>query len=1104
MEVRAPGFSVYRRTGIVLDAGDALTVEATLAVGSVSDTISVAEDALHVETISTQLGDVIRGRQLEAVPLDGRSFTDLLSLQAGVAPGGSITSGSVDDIGATTLTPSGSLNPGTVSINGQRETANAFSVNGSDTEEDVNFGTAIVPNLDSIAEFRILTSNFDAEHGEFSGGQIDVVTKAGTNQLHGSAFEFLRNTALDARNPLSPTRGAFEQNQYGGTFGGPVRRDRAFFFADYQGTRQTQGIDTGGIGVPSFADRSGELLDRAPGSFFDPVTHLPLRHVSGPYLAGLLSQRLGRTVTTGEPYYYPGCTACVLPGAAIPQTAYSLPAQHLLQYIPAPNDANGTFSTSSRDRTLDDDKGAVRIDAKTHVGQLSAYYFTDSSTVNDPYPVAQGGASVPGFNALDTGRAQLLAVSDTLTLNSTTIDEAHVSFLRDNTRLGQPVGGTGVSLASQGFVDASGAPAIVALDPDGESVESLVFNGFSIGAAYSHLAQVNNTFQFADTLSKVLGAHTLKFGAETHFDEVNSHVVAQANGSFVFAGTETGDDFTDFLLGVPSQYNQSQLNPFYARNRYLALFAQDTWQLRPGLTLNAGLRWDRIRPWTEKHDEISTFVAGAQSVVFPTAPAGILFPDDPGVPRTLAPIGDRSFAPRLGIAWSPRASGNGLLRRIAGAPGDASVRLSVGQFYTAIDALSIGVLAGNAPYGTTYTSPLPPLFNDPFVAASTGQNFGQPFPYVLAAAGVSAEHPDVNVDWNSYEPISGIPGYSTRNRTPYTEQWSLSLERQAGAGTVLSLAYIGNASHRQRVLTESNPGDPALCLSVSQASEVLPGTPTCGPGGENGVYYPITGGVINGTRAPFGPAFGSNAFQSTTGNASYNALEASAHHSGGRVQISAAYTFSKSLDNSSSTGEEVNPFNPRLSHALSAFDLRHDFVISYDVRLPLDVFLPANRLTRDWSLSGITHIQSGFPVTIAENGDNSLIGSNPNGINSQSIDEPDKTATPLRLTSHPKANGRTYFNSDAFSNNAPGTPGDVKRRYFPGPGGVNFDAALAKKLTWNESDALLFRLEAFNVFNHTQFSGANAVDGDIGSATFGQVISAAPPRILQGAIKYSF
>src|SRR6202034_1333711 len=186
-----------------------------------------------------------------------------LALQSGVVPVTSVTTDTVQDVGASALAPSGDLNPGTVSINGQREFANSFVLNGSDVEEDVNMGTAIVPNLDSIAEFRILTSNFDAEHGEFSGGQIDVVTKSGTNELHGDVFEFLRNTDLDARNYFSPSRGAFDQNQFGATIGGPIRRNKVFFFADYQGTRSTQGIDTGEIPVPSLQDRTGNLSDVA-------------------------------------------------------------------------------------------------------------------------------------------------------------------------------------------------------------------------------------------------------------------------------------------------------------------------------------------------------------------------------------------------------------------------------------------------------------------------------------------------------------------------------------------------------------------------------------------------------------------------------------------------------------------------------------------------------------------------------------------------------------------------------------------------------------------------------------------------------------------------
>ncbi len=671
IEVTSPGFKPYRRTGVVIDANSALIVDASLEVGENNETVTVSDAAVHVEAISSQMGQVVTGKQMTTVPLNGRSFTDLLSLQPGVVPATSITSSTVQDVGASALSPSGDLNPGTISINGQREFANAFLVNGSDVEEDVNMGSAIVPNLDSIAEFRILTSNFDAEYGEFSGGQINVVTKAGTNEFHGDGFEFLRNTDLDARNYFSPTRGAFDQNQFGGTLGGPIRKNSIFFFGDYQGTRSTEGADTGQIAVPSNQDRMGNLADLA-SSFVttDASGNTIPTTVSGPYGASLLSGKLGYTVSAGEPYYTPGCTSstCVFPGAVIPQKAWSAPAMNLLKYIPSPNNTNGTFSTSAYNETLRDDKGAYRLDANTRWGELSAYYFLDDWSQNNPYPVAQGGANVPGFNALYTGRAQLLTLGDTKTLGRTALNEFRFSYLRDANDLGKPVGGVGVSLASQGFEVGPGTPGIVPLSPKTEGVESVGFNSYTIGTNTNELNQAGNTFQWLDNFSKVIGTHTLKFGAEFHYDQINVNAIAQFNGSFLFFGTETGSDFADFLLGIPSQYNQSQLQPFYGRNRYAGLYAQDSWRATRSLTLNYGLRWDRIEPWYEKYNQIATFVPGRQSVVFPGAPAGILYPTDPGVPRTLAPPGNRDFAPRVGLAYSPAARGDGWLAKNTGWP----------------------------------------------------------------------------------------------------------------------------------------------------------------------------------------------------------------------------------------------------------------------------------------------------------------------------------------------------------------------------------------------------------------------------------------------------
>ena len=1096
--VKAPGFADYQRTGIVLNTDDALAIDVPLSIASQTNSITVTDTAAHLDPDNTTLGEVISGRQMTAVPLNGRSFTDLLSLQAGVAPQTSVTSQTVQDVGATQLSPSGSENPGTISINGQREFANAFVVNGADVEEDVNSGTAIVPNLDSIDQFRILTSNFDAEYGGYSGGQIKVVTKSGSNRFHGSAFDFLRNTDLDARSYFSPARGTFNQNQYGGTFGGPIRRDKVFFFADYQGTRQTMGVDTGLIPVPSASDRTGNLGD---------VSASLTGVVNGSYFASVLSQELGHTVVAGENYYVPGCTTsaqCVLPNAIIPQAAFSLPAQRLLQYIPAPNTNHGlSFSSSSEKQTLGDNKGAIRTDYDSRSGRFSVYYFADNYNLDNPYPVAQSGASVPGFNALNTGRAQLATLSLVTPLGEKAVNEAHVSYMRDVNDLGQPVGGVGVSLQSQGFVDAKGNPTIDALAPKHVGVENILFNNYSTGTAANELRQVNNTLEATEDVSRVVGSHTMRFGFGFHHDEVDGYPTAGFNGNFQFTGTETGSDFADFLLGVPTAFNQSQLSPFYGRNNYYGAYGQDSWRVNNSLVLNYGLRYDRISPWREEHNEISVFRPGAQSIVFPGAPAGILYPGDPGVPRSLSPAGNE-FSPRVGISYSLHPDTGSLAEKVFGAEGRTTLRAGFGTYDTEFEATTLGVLAANAPYGTTYTSPLPPLFQNPFVTASTGQNAGQQFPVNLAPTGASRRTPDPNINWGQFSPISGIPAFSTSNRVPYVEEYTASLERQLSEALTVSFTYTGNTGHRLLAIEEANPGDPALCLSLSQPGEVATNSPTCGPTLESSVFTRADGTVINGTRAPLGPNFGSNASQLTIGYSSYNAAEINVHYTSPRLEVIGAYTYAKSLDQASNVGDEINPTNPGLSYGLSSFDIRHNLVLSYNYELPFSGIAPRHaRLVSGWRLSGITHISTGFPVTLVNNSDNSLLGTLDNGINNFFVDSPQTTGQSLKLNHNPRTNG-VYFNPDAFTFQPLGTNGNARRRSFDGPGEANFDTALEKSLALKDERAIEVRFESFNVFNHTQFFGPSSVSGTLGSSNFGQVTSAGAPRICQAALRFAF
>jgi len=836
--------------------------------------------------------------------------------------------------------------------------------------------------------------------------------------------------------------------------------------------------------VPSLTDRTGNLSDQA-----DSLNGT----VAGPYLATQLSQKLGYNVTANEPYYVPGCTSsseCVFPNAVIPLRAWSDPSKHLLPYIPAPNIGGSTFSTSAFGKTLRDDKGSFRVDGNSQRwGQLSTYYFFDDYDLNNPYPTGQGGASVPGFAALNLGRAQLVSVAHTKTFGGSAVNELRLSYMRGANNVGQPSGGVGPSLASQGFVTGPGTPGIVVLAPSIEGIENVQFPSFVMGTPITNLTQANNTYSLIDNFSKVHGAHSIKAGVQVSYEQVNVHPNPTFNGSFLFTGTETGSEFADFLIGVASNYNQADSQAFYGRHKYAAAFVQDSWRARPNLTLNFGVRWDLMQYWSEKYNQIPTFNLGQQSKVFPTAPRGLVYPTDDGVPTTLVPQKNR-FAPRLGIAYAPSKS--------------TSIRAGFGIFYSVIEGNTIAIDEPQPPYGLSYTSSAPPLFATPFISAADGERHVQPFPLTFPPLNATASNPHPGIDFSPYLPQAGMTTPFRGNTYPYNENYFLSIERQLMKDTVLSASYVGSQAHHLLLVYSANPGNPALCLALSKPSAVAPGSPTCGPFAEDATYITAAGQVIHGTRGPFGSNFSNDDFEGSFGNSSYNALEVSVRHSGTRLDLMLAYTFSKSIDQASSISDIVDPYNYKRMRGVSAWDLRHNFVATFRYQLPGDRFSRRARfLTEGWAISGIVRASSGFPVTLAEHGDNSLEGSIPNGVNNHSLDLPDYTPGDLKLNHDPR-NGQEYFNTSLFSTNALGTPGSASRRSFYGPGALNFDLALLRSFKVMENKALQFRLETFNTFNHAQFFGPAAVNGDFGTDLFGRVVKAAPPRLVQVALKFTF
>ena len=1101
--IKAGGFEEYRQTDLVLDVNNAVRIDAVMKLGAVTQQVSVSATAVQVETSNTQMGEVITDTKMTEVPLNGRSYTDLMALQPGVAPASS---------GAASANPvSGNLDPGNISISGQRESANGFMINGANAQENFYQVAGIIPNLDSIAEFRILTNNADAEYGNYSGGMINVITKPGTNHFHGSAFDFVRNTSLDSRNfyaynqtnPLTgdvipgSAIGAYHQNQFGGTVGGRILRDKLFFFADYQGTRQVQGVDSGLKAVPSMADREGNLSDGIVGQLTG--------NVNGAAWANTLSSELGYPVTVGESY------SSVFPGAIIPQSIFPAPTSFLMKYIPLPN-TGADFSTSAYKFTLGDNKGSGRLDANTRLGLVTGYYYFDDYSDVNPY----GGASVPGFSNTNNGRNQMVNVGITKSLSADSVNELRLSYMRDVLFQGFPLGGVGVTLASQGFT------GIFLQEPDLQSVENIGFNNYNIGASNSWSQLYDNTYQITDNYSKVIGTHTLKLGGNFHYDQVTFDYIIQPNGSFSFNGNETGIDFADFLIGAPNNYNQGLDLPLHSRARYYALYAQDSWRATHHLTINYGLRWEVSTPWWETNGQLEDLVPGEQSKSFPGAPVGYVFPGDPGVPSTLSPTRYDNFAPRIGLAYSPHADG-GFWGKVIGGDGRSSIRAAWGKYYTSFENIVDKQEQGDAPFGYYWGSPSPPEFTTPFINRETNFNNGQRFPVPSPPLHVSPSHPDTALtaaDWaREFEPIQYSPGVYPGNHVPYGEDYNLSLQRQFGSATMLMVSFVGSEGHRLLSTIEANPSNPALCLSLSQQSAVMPGTPTCGPNSETGLFYPATGGSV-AVRQRFGSAFGGDGWFSTIGNSDYNSLQVSFRHSVGSLELLAAYTYSKAIDNASGDGlgqgDNLNPENPKITRGLSAFDVAQNFVISYNYHLPFQKLWRPNRLTSGWQISGITRFATGFPVYILEPDDHSLLGTGQSGQGNP-IDEPNYTPGNLNFTNPRKAvfpgssagcpsGCNPYFNTSLFSPeggapNVIGVLGTSNRRFFTGPGWNNWDIALIKDLRLTETMSLQFRGEFFNAFNHAQFGGVN---GNYLSSTFGFVGSANAPRIGQIAAKLTF
>jgi len=1092
-EFEQKGFKRNVQKDVTVDVNQVVTLNSTLQIGATAETVEVTSEAPLVDITSTQLGAVVNDRSVSQLPLNARDTYQFLQLQPGV----------VSTVGSGNQIVYGSDKAGSVSVNGGRGRANNFSVNGGDANDQfVNLPT-VQPSPDSIQEFRVLTNTFDAEYGRNSGSVVNVITKSGTNDLHGNVYEFFRNTKLNA-NPYCFTavdgvpcdKPQFNQNQFGGTFGGPIIKDRTFFFTSYEGRRIRQGIPSSLVFVPSASERPSATQPFA--DFSSESTF------SGSTDANALNLRPNCTTALGSAPNIPTdgrFYSDLFPGNIIPLGCLDPTAVDLLQFVPTPANNSDKLVTTPV-QPVRADQFTVRLDHRLNNKQnLSFYYYFNDDHLVSPFAVFEAaGANVPGFGSIVNERFQQWNISHTWSISNTTVNEFRFNYNREAQRTFQhPVFTTTVQNscppAPSWLLAAfpSGVPCFsdgtqantLGIHPNlGPQHEGLPFiqvsGGFTIGNnGEGELPQVGNSFQWSDNISKVVGNHSFKFGGDVRRQRFDQLLYFDVNGEFFVDETSTnstlGDTaFSDYMLGFPGSYGQGSAQIENVRSTGLYLFAQDSWKIKPNLTLNYGLRWELNTPIADASKHVQTFRPGAQTKIYPckldpnidaslvaqygstdcspTGPAGAVFPTglvvpgDPGVPNALTQTYYKAFAPRIGLAWSPGNSGK------------TSIRAGWGLFYNPIEQLVLEQFSAEPPFGGS-TFPFNTGFNTPF--QDQGGGFTYPNPFGLSQLGgvngILNPTRGQPTDWAMFRPNTLFGQFQPHMRSQYSAQYNLTIQRQLTNDMKLEVGYVGSQGHRLLATHDINFGNPQTCLDIN---DIL-GPLTCGPYFSDSEFIIPAGSVTgpNGLHLPYGPngpsvippnttlandvtlvglrrysspqcdplsptaagcpidgipVFSSIFAQDTIANSAYNSLQASLDKRFGKgLQFTAAYTFSKSFDQASSFEGILNPIDPRISRSLSAFDARHRIVLSYYWELPFRKFTGATgKLLNGWAVSGITAFQTGFPIRISTVADNELMYS----FDFELPGEPAQLA-PFR-TMKPQSNANYYFDPNSFTDNA--------------------------------------------------------------------------------------
>jgi hypothetical protein len=1168
------GFKNLVRHNITLDVNQVITLNTTMQVGQAQEVVDVTSEAPLVDTTSTQLGAVVNNRSVNELPLNARDTYQFLQLQPGVQ----------SQLGSSGGTFYGSDDAGAVSVNGGRGRANNFSVNGGDANDQFANLPTIQPTPDAIEEFRVISNTFDAEYGRNSGAVVNVITKSGTNQFHGDVYEYFRNTVLNAQGFFNTIKPQENQNQFGGTFGGPLRKDRTFFFASYEGRRVRQGISGQTVAVPSPAERTGDFSAGTPfsGGISDQFATQALDGRPGCDAAlGLAPGGISSAYVNGDySSQNPLPWSTVFPTNVIPANCQDPVAVDMLRFVPLANRADGVTYQAVPVSADTQNQFTFRFDH--HINQRQSfsfyYYFTNDTNFQPFYDFQASGANIPGFGANVGSRYQQFNPSHTWTITNSLINEARFTYMREGQLTFQHPQTTNIlqdscaSPAAQavcfnGTSDSNSGPNSIVgqlgtspqygitngLPANRQGVPFIgVSGGFAIGNGWEgELPQVGNSFMWTDSLTWVKATHTMKFGADIRRDRFDQTLYYNVNGDFTFNSTTENsvlfdDNYPGYLLGLDDSYTQGSAQREDIRNTGVYLFAQDSWKIKPSLTLNYGLRWELDTPLADALHHVQTFRPGQNSTVYPCVltaaeqaslgasdctaagvqPTGLVVPGDAGVPAGLTQTYYKALAPRIGLAYSPNSK--------------TTIRTGWGLFYNPMEQLVLEQFGAEPPFGgSTY---LPATFlNTPFIS-QTGSVSPNPF------NGILSPKPGTPQDWASFRPMLLYGDFQPHMRTQYTAQYNLNIERELARNLVLQVGYVGSQGHRLLASHDIDAANPQTCLDIIALANNNPGSVTsygssasCGPFLEDNQYTvtlpasngavlpngfhlpaggtvqaagqtlnfvglrpysspscnPLTGGPGNGCPADGVPVFTNIFAEDTIAPSSYNSLQASIEKRFSHgLQLQAAYTFSKSLDWASSFEETVNPFDYKASRALSLFNSAQRFVINYYWEFPVAKYSGfKGRVLDDWSMSGIIQFQSGFPIRIQTQDDYELISS----LFFLGAGAP-QLSGPLQIL-NPKNSGNYYLNPAQFSDPTLGTFATTPRSICCGPGENQWDITLSKRIALSEAKYFQFRADIFNLFNKTEFVNP---DGNFSDTTFGQVLQARDPREVQFALKFYF